>query len=184
MATREGQLKISSAWDYSSHDLRRFLDTYQYQAPLTERLDQLARHHLTQTSIMEIVLWKVNRYVEITAQVLDDLFDLVSLERKEHHRGESVLDALLGTRGIDLPMASTLLRFQNPKVFQIIDRRAYRAIYGENYRLYSATSNKRKIQVYFAYLDKLNEFCDKMKVEFDTADRLLYEFDKKENGKL
>ena len=83
-------------------------------------------------------------------------------------------------------MASTILRFQNPKVFQIIDRHAYRALYGKSkkYPLYSASPTERKIQVYFSYLEDLIELCQKRDLSFETIDRLLYVFDKEVNPKL
>jgi thermostable 8-oxoguanine DNA glycosylase len=83
---------------------------------------------------------------------------------------------LLDIHGVDLAMASTILRFRNPEVFQIIDRHAYRAIYGVKYPLYSMSSNQRKIEAYFEYLDKLLELSQKKGLEFRTLDRLLYEF--------
>lgn len=43
---------------------------------------------------------------------------------------EEILRKLLMTPGIRLPMASTILRFKNPNVYQIIDQRAYRFLTG------------------------------------------------------
>jgi hypothetical protein len=81
-------------------------------------------------------------------------------------------------------MASTLLRFKNPKVYQIIDRHAYRAIYGEDYPLFSASGIDKKIEVYFNYLDELVSLSITKNVDFRTLDRVLYVFDKRQNGKL
>jgi hypothetical protein len=47
-------------------------------------------------------------------------------------RARPILAALLAARGVDLPMASTFLRFRNPSVFQIIDRHAWVAV-GRHY---------------------------------------------------
>jgi thermostable 8-oxoguanine DNA glycosylase len=94
------------------------------------------------------------------------------------------LKVLLNISGVDLPMASTILRFTNPKVFQIIDRHAYRAIYGKKYPLYQSTPTERKISLYFDYIDDLIELCKLKGLTFTTIDRLLYIFDKKNNGKL
>ena len=81
-------------------------------------------------------------------------------------------------------MASTMLRFKNPQVFQIIDRHAYRALNGEDYPLYSASGLDKKIEVYFKYLDGLIALSQSKKVEFKILDRVLYVFDKQHNGKL
>ena len=95
-----------------------------------------------------------------------------------------MLEELLDAHGVDLAMASTFLRFRNPSVFQIIDRHAFRAIYGRDYKMYPATSPKKKIEVYFAYIDELRSLCDAKGLRFETVDRILYEFDKKTNGSL
>jgi hypothetical protein len=83
-----------------------------------------------------------------------------------------------------LPMASTLLRFRNPDVFQIIDRHAYRAVYRKDSPLYPQSSVKAKIDLYFRYLDDLVELAVSKRVEFRMLDRALYEFDKRNNGPL
>jgi len=90
----------------------------------------------------------------------------------------------MGLDGVDLPMASTILRFINPFVFQIIDRHAYRAVYEKKYPLYPYTPTERKISLYFDYIDQLIWHCEIKNLTFTTIDRLLYVFDKKNNGKL
>ena len=47
--------------------------------------------------------------------------------------------------------------------FQIIDRHAYRAVYGNDYSLYPSTPINRKIAVYFDYLDELIKLCNNKK---------------------
>lgn len=91
---------------------------------------------------------------------------------------------MLRERGVDLPMASTLLRFKNPHVFQIIDRHAYRALYGKKYPIYSTTSLDKKVEIYFKYLDDLIVLSRDKALNFRILDRVLYVFDKKYNGKL
>ena len=171
------------AIDYSG-DMNPFLEQYDYQPTLTGKLDNMDSLDLTQQSINEIVLWKVDRYVEASSELLSELNTLRTLPAGEHRQCVKILPSLLNTRGVDLPMASTLLRFRNPRVFQIIDRHAYRAIYGVNYPLYAASPANRKIDVYFDYLDKLIELCSHRGLSFQSIDRLLYIFDKNENGKL
>ena len=165
-------------------DLEKFLAEYCYQPELTKRLDLLRHKSFSQETINEIVLWKVNRYVRIDNSALQELENLKKLKAGEHKDSISVLPSLLEIRGIDLPMASTILRFLNPMVFQIIDRHAYRAIYGQDYPLNSTSAPERKTRVYFDYLDQLIYLCQNKSLDFQTIDRLLYMFDKRTNGKL
>ena len=81
-------------------------------------------------------------------------------------------------------MASTFLRFQNADVFQIIDRHAYRALFGKRYPVYSATPLGTKVSVYFKYLDSLASLAASRGVPFRELDRILYMFDKRHNGSL
>jgi hypothetical protein len=165
-------------------DLNDFLKEYQYQPSLTAKLDDLHGVVFSQSLINEIVLWKLDRYVSLDAVLVQRVESLHALLLGQYTQGRSVLKALLVTHGVDLPMASTILRFRNPEVFQIIDRHAYRAIYGADYPLYPNSPGERKMEVYFNYLDELVDFCEKRGLIFMTIDRLLYVFDKSKNGTL
>ena len=117
-------------------------------------------------------------------ELLQKVNNLKSLTHGQHRRGHRILESLLTIRGIDLPMASAILRFRNPNVFQVIDRHAFRAIYDKKYPLYSTSPVKDKITIYFEYLDMLIALCERKNLEFRTIDRLLYEYDKKINKTL
>lgn len=175
--------KAMKASDFPG-DLNSFLSHYKYQPELTARLDGLDVAFLDQSLINDIVLWKVNRYVKVNDEIISQISGVKSLKEKEHRKSKGVLSVLLKLDGVDLPMASTILRFANPLVFQIIDRHAYRAIYETKYPLYPSTSSERKISVYFDYIDELIELCELKGLAFPTIDRLLYIFDKKKNGNL
>jgi len=174
---------LTKAVDFGG-DLASFLAGYKYQPALTKRLDGLADESLTPELLNEIVLWKVNRYVELDAEQLRQIEDVRGLRPGAHRQAKRFLEKLLGVHGVDLPMASTFLRFRNPAVFQIIDRHAYRALYGRKFPLFTATPTKRKIEVYFAYLDDLHSLCEQKGLKFETVDRVLYVFDKETNGSL
>lgn len=176
-------ISFMKAADFSG-DLNDFLSRYEYQPALTQRLDRLNDVDFTQRLIDEIVLWKVNRYVALDEKLLHSLSELNALAAGEHRQADTVLQSLLQTHGIDLPMASTLLRFRNPTTFQIIDRHAYRGIYDETYSLYRGSPVMRKIAVYFDYLDELLVLCKKRALDFQTIDRVLYVFDREKNGPL
>ena len=167
-----------------SDELNSFLIHYKYLSELTKKLDKLQDKILDQNNINEIVLWKVNRYVEIPNGIFSKLEKIKELKNGQNRNAESLLIDLFQIRGIDLPMASTLLRFKNPEVFQIIDRHAFRAVFGKIYSLYTSSSINKKVEVYFEYIDKLIELCNLKNLEFNTIDRLLYVFDKRINGKL
>jgi thermostable 8-oxoguanine DNA glycosylase len=167
-----------------NRDLSDFLDDYRYQPKLTESLDAVDQEPFGQTLIDKIVLWKVNRYAPLSPKALEELNSVVHLESGSHKSAYNVIAALLKEPGVDLPMASTFLRFRNPRTFQIIDRHAYRAASGENYPLFSGSRDEAKIELYFRYLDDLVEIARAKNLEFRTLDRVLYVFDKQTNGKL
>ncbi len=171
------------ASDFSG-DLNAFLAQYNYQPELTARLDNLKGATIDQSLINEIVLWKVNRYVRVNDDIAGQISELKFLKAGEHRKSKKELSTLLELNGVDLPMASTILRFVNPEVFQIIDRHAYRAVYEKRYPLYTSTPTEKKLSVYFDYIDELIKLCEFRALAFTTIDRLLYIFDKKNNGKL
>lgn len=151
---------------------------------MTKEFDNIHDVTFTQSLVNEIVLWKVNRYVSLDNEILVSIDNLKNLTQGRYRQAQSVLEILLNVHGVDLPMASTFLRFRNPKVFQIIDRHAYRAVYDRVYPLNTSSSISRKVSTYFEYLDKLIELCRERNLEFQNIDKLLYEFDKQINGRL
>src|SRR5713101_4172266 len=165
-------------------DLAQWLKDYRYQLDLTRHLDGLGSQPFTQDVINEIVLWKVNRYAKLSQGALEALNRVTDIEPKSHRTAKAALLTLLCEPGVDLAMASTFRRFRNRKAFQIIDRHAYRAVYGEDYPLYSSSSDDAKIVLYCDYLDRLFALADSKEVDFEILDRLLYVFDKQVNGKF
>ncbi|MCB1676005.1 MAG: hypothetical protein KDI01_06925 [Halioglobus sp.] len=79
-------------------------------------------------------------------------------------------------------MASTILRFLNPRVFQIIDDRAYRVLLPgrEKYPTKPARITdgyvKKSVAIYFDYLNELWGIASD-KLPFENADRILYQLD-------
>jgi thermostable 8-oxoguanine DNA glycosylase len=167
-----------------SDNLQSFLERFNYQRELTSRLDAIGDDDITTSLLHEIVLWKVNRYPKIPEKLLSDFNGLKDTKAEEHRKAESVLLGLLRCAGVDLPMASTLLRFRNPNTFQIIDRHTYRALFGSDYPYYSSSSANDKVEGYFSYLDELHKLAKSKNVRFSDLDRILYVFDKELNGTL
>lgn len=161
------------------------LEEYKYQKDLTPKLDNL-NDNFDQNTINEIVLWKVNRYAELNFKTLD-LINKISNEDTDLDREltEQILLNLLdkNQQGVRLAMASTILRFKNPNIYQILDQRVYRYIFGKKLE-YSLNNVDEQIKIYFEYLDKLKQLCDEYDIDFTTADRLLYLLDKKHNVKI
>jgi hypothetical protein len=171
---------------FTEQKVSNLLQSYRYQPELTRKLDSLTSIDLSLETIYEIVLWKLDRYPEFTPTLLrqvNDLATFTDLAGPNLSKAQNVLRSLLQTKGIQLPMASAILRFRNPIVFQIIDERAYRIACGEEpsypskpYRMtegYLATSTK----IYFSYLSKLHEIANHFELSFKKLDRILYQLD-------
>lgn len=154
--------------------------SYDFQPNLTPELD-LLDWDFNQDIINQIVLWKVNRFTKIDKETLN-LLNLIN--KKSNSLPEELLkkllEKLLVTKWIKLPMASAILRFKNPSLFQIIDQRVYRFIYWKNINL-SSIKTIDAVDLYIKYLKDLKEICEKYKIDFSLSDRILYMFDKKEN---
>ena len=154
-------------------------DVFEFQPDLTVKLDAVAGP-FNQEIINEIVLWKINRYAKLKEHSLS-LLNRVSSDDKtiDVKLTKEILHSLLGERGIRLPMASTILRFKNPNIYQIIDQRVFRFINGKEYRSsFSENKIEEEIELYLNYLSKLRVVSDKHKINFSKADRVLYNADK------
>lgn len=93
---------------------------FDYLSDVTDKLDKLQHSKFDINIIREITLWKLDRYVCLTDDVIEKLNTLKSLTQLDEEKTTVVLDALLKSKGVRLPMASTYLRFINPQVYQII----------------------------------------------------------------
>jgi len=158
-------------------------EKYNFQPKLTLKLDAISSD-FNQEVINQIVLWKVNRYVEIddgTLALLNKIKKDAVLFDEDLTR--EVLRKLLSTKGIQLPMASTILKFKNPNVYQIIDQRVYRFIYGKNLPNYFSSIDSQ-IDLYLGYLQKLHDACIEKDIEFKFSDRIIYELDKEYNKEV
>jgi len=158
------------------------LEGYKFQPILTEKLDQ-TQSNFDQDIINEIVLWKVNRYAQLT----DECFRLINnIDRTRPEIDEDltrkILSNLLSTNGVRLAMASTILRFKAPNIYQIYDQRVFRYIYG--IPASNTTIKEKQIENYLKYLKDLRTKCVEAKIDFNTADRVLYQADKIQNKSI
>lgn len=153
---------------------------YSFQPALTDKLDAISTD-FSQEIINEIVLWKVNRYAELNNETLL-LLNTITKDQEDLDKEltTQILFELLQTKGIQLAMASTILRFKNPKIYQIIDQRVFRFIFGENMPKYFKTIESQ-ITLYLEYLEKLRSICLEKKINFELSDRIIYSLDKEFN---
>jgi len=152
---------------------------YSYQNELTAKLDRL-NTDFNQATINEIVLWKVNRYAAIDIDTLSLINQIKKSDTQLNPElTEAILLRLLGKeqKGVRLAMASTILRFKNPTIYQIIDQRVFRFLYSRKLK-YSETNIKEQITIYLDYLQKLKDVCVEHSINFETADRVFYTMDK------
>lgn len=164
----------------SADDIRN--SVYNYQSELTSKLDKLDTG-FNQDIINEIVLWKVDRYAAVDNETLN----LINQIKKDDTQlnpelTSAILLRLLSKeqKGFRQPMASTLLKFKNPKIYQIIDQRVFRFLYGKVLK-YSKTNINEQITIYLDYLQKLKDVCTEYSIKFETADRVFYTMDKNHN---
>lgn len=167
---------------------------FSYLPELTDELDELSTtcKELSEFDIYKITLWKINRYPKIrNTTILKDLNSLRKLKRFDKETTKSILNILLPINGIGLAMASTYLRFANPKIYPIVDTRALRAAFDykdvnvyENILSTHCGGNKlyeKQIDLYIDYVNKLIDISKTdyhgLKIDFENLDRFLYEID-------
>lgn len=158
---------------------------FDYQAELTSKLDNITSA-FNQEIINEIVLWKVNRYASIDADTLKLLNEIDSkTEKIDIGKTKTILKVLIQKKGIQLPMASTILRFKNKHIYQIIDQRVYRIIYTDKklkLKTYPSDKNiQEQVDLYIQYLNDLKEVCKQFEIPFDKSDRILFMADRRIN---
>ena len=159
---------------------------FDYQKELTQKLDK-TKSQFNQELLNEIILWKVNRYALFNSTLINEINTISSWKVLNEEKTHEILTSLLKTKGVQLAMASTILRFRNPNIFQIIDQRAYRVIEGSPLKLSQINETSRdttinkQIKIYIDYLKKIKKECKKLDIDFDDADRVLYIIDKNIN---
>ena len=158
---------------------------FNYQQKLTERLDNFDGD-FSQDLVNEIVLWKVNRYAQVDSQTIE-LLNRIDPKSKAVNEALTIeiLQQLLRTKGVQLAMASTFLRYRNSDIYQIIDQRVYRIIYPN--KIFKLTYTKsspnieKQISSYLKYLSDLRVVCERLNIPFEQADRILFEADRRVN---
>lgn len=158
---------------------------FEYQESLTNKLD-LNLIDFDQNTLNEIVLWKVNRYAEFDSKLISLINSINSTDFEiDIDKTKLILRSLLNTNGVQLAMASTILRFRNPSIYQIIDQRVFRIIYkNKELKLNTYLSEKNlnfQIELYLQYLTDLKKVCTDLNIPFDNSDRILFMADRRIN---
>ena len=158
-------------------------NNYTFQPELTKELDDL-NGIFNQNTINQIILWKVNRYSIFNDETLNKLNQIKKSETQlDLNITKEILYSLLSIKGVQLAMASTILRFKNPNIYQIIDQRVFRFIYGVELPSYFSSIEKQT-DLYLNYLEKLKCVCKDKNINFSISDRIIYELDKQYNKKI
>lgn len=143
-----------------------------------------------QNIINMIVLWKINRQAEPNVSVLEKLLhvheiklnDLCTNKKEIEDQVKDLLSSLIQTKGIRLPMASTILHFYNPETFPIIDQRAYRELYKKEAPRFTEDNS---CDIYIKYIKDCykywEDYCEDIGIEFSDIDKVLYQLDKNQN---
>jgi hypothetical protein len=179
-------LSVLEKSEYEKEVLNYKTKGFDYQKKLTKKLDK-TKSQFNQELLNEIVLWKVNRYALFNSTLINEINTISSWKVLNKEKTRKILTSLLKTKGVQLAMASTILRFRNPNIFQIIDQRAYRVIEGGPLKLSQINETSRdktidkQIEIYLDYLVNIKKACKKLDIDFDDADRVLYIIDKNIN---
>lgn len=139
--------------------------------------------------INEIVLWKMNRRPQVTEDLINVIFELkeikTPLQALENEKTTKAVEKLLQTKGMQLPMASTVLHFYYPDVFPIIDQRAYRELYNIDYPK-TLTKISALTDLYIKYIKDCREYQQERcpEIAFAQIDKVLYQLDKEKGNKV
>ena len=157
-----------------------------YNEPETTKLKKIMKNNsaIDMGDIRRIVLWKYNRTVDFGDKEDAVIEKLNKLKTKcplniDDDCFKDVLADLVESKGIGYPVASVILKMIKPDIFPIIDRRAYRALTGDDFEAASCDYNQ-----YMGYRKCLVKLAKRLNRPLSEMDEQLYEFDKEHNGPL
>lgn len=138
--------------------------------------------------INSIVLWKLNRTPFISTETVRLIIKIkdITLENLDERVDDvkKVIIALLESKGVRMPMGSTVLHFYNPNVFPIIDQRAYRELYGKE--IPERCKNNDWVLIYIKYVKDCKAYHETKcpNIPFTRIDQVLYQLDKNSGKKV
>lgn len=182
-------------WEALKEEYEEILNRYNYESDqnIKTRISELNKESFSDNkdAINEIVLWKLNRSVHISDDTISLLNSLYYLNNPQEllkdNSVHKLISELLASKGIQLPMASTILHFYYPNIFPIIDQRAYRELFGEDLPKYNDKNRNRKYtELYLNYAIKCYQFnlheCPD--ISFNYIDKILYQLDKEKGNSV
>ena len=178
-------------FDLNKDDLKEYTREYNYNPNEKVKLNKLSleikdndERHLSIEDLRRIVLWKLNRIIDIDESLIFKLDKLAKSREQNLENPEirEIIEKLLNSRGVQLPMASTILKFLHSDMFPIIDVRAYRVLFGKKKNL--GGNYKGKFEIYLKYIEKIREISKKTGIPFNEIDEGLYQLDKEKNKKI
>ncbi|MBQ8426789.1 MAG: hypothetical protein IJX16_03395 [Clostridia bacterium] len=140
--------------------------------------------------INSIVLWKINRQVDIGADLfvaIKNLNIVPSAIKTNEKDIKKIICDLLQVKGVKIAMASTILKMFYPDTFPIIDQRAYRELYSEELpTFYGKNTNQKYAELYFQYILECHTYNQKVcpNIKFDDIDKVLYQLDLEKGNKI
>ena len=140
--------------------------------------------------INSIVLWKINRQVDIGLELfiaIKNLNIVPSAIKTDEYEIKKIICDLLQVKGVKIAMASTILKMFYPETFPIIDQRAYRELSGEDLPDYFGVSaNQKYAELYFQYILDCHTYNKNIcpNIKFDDIDKVLYQLDLEKGNKV
>ena len=175
-------------------DFNNLLKRYSYadDKEIIERIKNSSGENETENRdiINSIVLWKINRQVNVNTELFTSLKKLnisPDLFNEKEKEVESIVIGLLETNGIKIAMASTILKMFYPETFPIIDQRAYRELYGKELpEFYGKNANKKYAELYFKYILDCHSYNENTcpDIKFDDIDKVLYQLDLEKGNRV
>lgn len=169
--------------------LSRF--TYEDETDIMERIVLVDSENYRENKdiINQIILWKMNRTPQVDDELIDMIYSLGDIKTPEmavkSEKTKRTLEKLLKTKGMKLPMASTVMHFYFPDIYPIMDQRAYRELYKEEYPRYIGKI-ETMVEVYVKYIEDTYRYQQEKcsEIPFSKIDKVLYQLDKEKGYKV
>jgi len=175
-------------------DYKKLLDSYAYESDcgIKSRIEHSDGSNAQENKdiINEIVLWKINRSVGIKDELICQIRDLKINDPNDastNPKVNQIIIELLHSDGIQIAMASTILKMFHPDIFPIIDQRAYRELFNEEMpKYYSKDATVKYADTYQNYIQQcyLYQQNNCPYLDFNDIDKILYQIDKEKGFKV
>ena len=128
-----------------------------------------------------IVLWKINRQIELDFETIEHLNTIASSvatpEQALAHKDVTwLVERLIGSKGVGLPVASAILKQYCTQAFPIIDQRAFFTLHRQRLSLNAGADT------YLEYIKDCADIASRYGIPFEKVDEVLYQLDK-ESGR-